>query len=65
MPLHPTYNPINVPAFSLETRMEADQEGMIGSLLKHMFFCLDPVNVLYKKKKALVTQHSTNRIKYQ
>lgn len=34
------------PAFCLETRVKADQEGMIRRLLKDVLFCLDPINVL-------------------
>ncbi len=34
------------PALCLEAGMKSHQEGMVGSLLKHMLFCLNPVNIL-------------------
>lgn len=39
-----------LPAFCLETGVEADQEGMIRCLLKDVLFRLDPVNVLEEKQ---------------
>lgn len=38
------------PAFRLETGVKADQEGVIRGLLKDVFFCLDPVDVLEEKR---------------
>lgn len=44
------------PAFCLETGVEADQEGMIRSLLKDVLFRLDPVYVLEQKQRHCILE---------
>lgn len=44
-----------LPAFCLETRVKTNKKRMIWSLLKDMFFCLNPINILFKKHKQ--SQH--------
>lgn len=45
------------PALCLEAGMKSHQEGMVGSLLKHMLFCLNPVNILKNNKEKNTHTH--------
>lgn len=45
-------NVIYLPALGLEARMKSHEEGMVGGLLKHMLFCLNPVNILNTQKES-------------
>lgn len=46
------------PALGLEAGVKSHKEGMVWSLLKHMLFSLNPVNILKNKKEK--NKHHTH-----